>query len=268
MKIQYEKIIPYPFDVVLSQYFDYEHIAYVHPDSLGEYRLVENNGDVIVYDQIWPGRFWRRRSRVRQTFYPPGEIEFEFIAGQHKGVRVYTRLSHHSEGTLVDETYFLPGLPDWPWLRDWIRPSVMRSVERIWEEDLRVEVCYQGWPGVPGSAPPAETPAPLADESGRWVVLAEEDSLRSSPASVHVVSETEIVVFSFGEKLFALEARCPHAGGPLALGAVNEGAVTCPWHGACFEIASGRRESGPVRRDLIAYPLRRVNGTVEIFLPG
>lgn len=157
LDVRHRKLIPYPFDVVLGQYYDYEHIRFVHPETLGEYRLVERAGSAVLYEQIWPRRFGRRaRSLVRQTRLTANEIEFRFVAGRYKGVRVRTVLSEHPEGTLVDETYSM-GLPDWRWLRRIVEKQVTRSVERIWKEDLDVEVCYGGWPGV---APPAGEEGP------------------------------------------------------------------------------------------------------------
>lgn len=149
LAVNYRKLIPYPLEVVLGQYYDYEHIEHVHPDTLGEYRVVEEQGNVLVYEQIWPRRFFRRpRSLVRQTRLAANEIEFVFVAGRHQGVRVHTVLREHPEGTLVDETYSMR-LPDWGWLRRIVEKGVARSVERIWKEDLDVEVCHGGWPGVP-----------------------------------------------------------------------------------------------------------------------
>jgi hypothetical protein len=152
LDVFYSKVIPYPFEVVLSQYFDYEHVKFVHPDSLGEFHLVETRGNVILYEQLWPRRWLRRRrSLVRQEFFPPGEIHFEFLGGLYKGVQVHSLLKPHPEGTLVEETYSMP-LPNWGWLKNWVAPSVVRQVERIWDEDLRVQVCHGGWPGVPRQA--------------------------------------------------------------------------------------------------------------------
>jgi hypothetical protein len=68
LDVRYQKLIPYPFEVVLGQYYDYEHIRFVHPETLGEYRLVERDGSSVVYEQVWPRRLGRRpRSLVRQT---------------------------------------------------------------------------------------------------------------------------------------------------------------------------------------------------------
>jgi hypothetical protein len=143
------KTIPYPFQVVLAQYFDYEHVKFVHPRTLGEYHLVETRGNVIVYEQLWPRRFlMRRRSLVRQTFQPPNEIWFDFLQGRYKGVRVHSVLHEHAASTCVEETYYV-NVPDWAWLRAWLARSIVRKVDQIWDEDLCVKVCRGGWPGIP-----------------------------------------------------------------------------------------------------------------------
>ena len=152
IEINYQKVVPYPFEVVLGQYFDYEHIKFVHPKSLGEYRVIENIGNTIVYEHVWPKKVWRkqRKSRVEHQFLPPNEMWFDFVDGYLKGVRTHTFIHEHVEGSLIDETFFMPGVPNWSWLRPVVKPIVMKTVNRIWEEDLKVEVCHGGWPGVPG----------------------------------------------------------------------------------------------------------------------
>jgi hypothetical protein len=161
LTIDYQKIIPYPLDVVYGQYYDYEHIACVHPKTLGEYRLVSTAGNDAVYEQIWPPNLFGQRSRslVHHRLLAPYEMEFVFAEGRHRGIRVTTRLSAAPGGTCIDESYVMPPLPDWGWLRTLARPLVMRAVERVWQEDLDVEVCCGGWPGLP----------PFADGPGREV---------------------------------------------------------------------------------------------------
>lgn len=39
--------------------------------------------------------------------------------------------------------------------------------------------------------------------------------------------------------VFALDNRCPHMGFPLDRGSVQDGILTCPWHHARFDLASG-----------------------------
>jgi len=40
-------------------------------------------------------------------------------------------------------------------------------------------------------------------------------------------------------KVFALDNRCPHLGFPLHRGTVEDGILTCHWHHARFDLASG-----------------------------
>jgi nitrite reductase/ring-hydroxylating ferredoxin subunit len=48
-----------------------------------------------------------------------------------------------------------------------------------------------------------------------------------------------ILVIYDGERVFALDNRCPHMGFPLDRGSVEDGILTCHWHHARFDLASG-----------------------------
>ncbi len=254
LEISYEKLIPYPFEVTLSQYFDYEHIAHVHPRTVGEYRLVEQRGNVLIYDQIWPANIlgMRATSRVRHTFEPPDSMRFEFISGRHKGISVHSRLQDRGDSTLVTESYFLP-LPNWPWLRPVIRPAMIREIERIWEEDLGVEICIGGWPGVPGrSLPPEQAAVEPVTLTGEYVVGRASDHLPGQVFQAFFANE-EIVVVGWEGGFSAVSGRCPHTGGPLALGTVEGNSIVCPWHGARFCLATGRSQCNTTAKSLTIY---------------
>lgn len=40
----------------------------------------------------------------------------------------------------------------------------------------------------------------------------------------------------------ALENECPHHGGPLAAGVLEDGKVVCPWHAYAFDLHTGACE--------------------------
>jgi nitrite reductase/ring-hydroxylating ferredoxin subunit len=48
-----------------------------------------------------------------------------------------------------------------------------------------------------------------------------------------------LLVVSDGGHVFALDNRCPHLGFPLHRGSVEDGILTCHWHHARFDLASG-----------------------------
>ena len=47
-----------------------------------------------------------------------------------------------------------------------------------------------------------------------------------------------LVIYDHG-RVFALDNRCPHMGFPLERGSVEDGILTCHWHHARFDLASG-----------------------------
>ena len=51
--------------------------------------------------------------------------------------------------------------------------------------------------------------------------------------------QSPILVVHDGDCVFALDNRCPHMGFPLDRGSVEDGILTCHWHHARFDLASG-----------------------------
>lgn len=56
---------------------------------------------------------------------------------------------------------------------------------------------------------------------------------------VHLPDGAEIALFHVNGQIYALDNACPHQGGPLGEGEIENGCVTCPWHGWQFDIATG-----------------------------
>lgn len=54
-----------------------------------------------------------------------------------------------------------------------------------------------------------------------------------------------IALFKMQGQIFALENSCPHMGGPLAQGEIENCLVTCPWHGWQFDVRTGDCQNMP-----------------------
>jgi len=91
------------------------------------------------------------------------------------------------------------------------------------------------------------------------------DALPPGASKAFEVSGQTVALFNAGGKLFAIGDRCPHAGASLAEGTVNGACVTCPWHFAEFDLASGKALSGPAD-DVPSYPVFLNGQSVEIEL--
>lgn len=50
----------------------------------------------------------------------------------------------------------------------------------------------------------------------------------------------KVLVVRQKNKFFAVGSKCSHYGAPLVKGALGDGTVRCPWHGACFNLKSGK----------------------------
>lgn len=68
--------------------------------------------------------------------------------------------------------------------------------------------------------------------------------------------ERDIVLTRLDGRVFAVDADCPHRGGPLVNGRVCDGNIRCPLHGYEFELSSGRG----VGNDLTLETIRVVEG--------
>lgn len=53
-------------------------------------------------------------------------------------------------------------------------------------------------------------------------------------------NSNKILVVKQNNKFFAVGAKCSHYGAPLVKGALGDGTVRCPWHGACFNLKNGK----------------------------
>ena len=66
----------------------------------------------------------------------------------------------------------------------------------------------------------------------------------------------DLVIVRIGDTVHAMHAVCAHAGGPLDKGAVVDGCLQCPWHGARYRLADGHVVRGPSLYDQPAYEIR------------
>ena len=84
-----------------------------------------------------------------------------------------------------------------------------------------------------------------------------------------------ILIFNINGSFFALERYCPHAGGDLRDGTVENDYVECPVHGATFNLRSGKfvlteyvsPHLAKVMHDTRTFPVVVKDGTMFVDLP-
>lgn len=101
------------------------------------------------------------------------------------------------------------------------------------------------------------------DEEG-WQLAARVEAIPAArPLAVEVGGRVVLLCRS-GSEVFALDARCPHAGQSLAQGRVRGGAIACPFHGARFRLSDGAALGGPTRTALGTHAVRLEKGEVWV----
>ena len=98
----------------------------------------------------------------------------------------------------------------------------------------------------------------------KWVKAAAVSEVPPGKAKLVEVEGTQIALFNVGGTLYAIDNTCSHVGGPLAEGSLEGEQVECPWHGARFDVKTGKMLSPPAEGDVASYPVRVTGTDVEI----
>ena len=76
-------------------------------------------------------------------------------------------------------------------------------------------------------------------DQGRYVAAGTVEAVRAKGVVLVEGDGVTIAVFADGDRIAAVDNRCPHMGFPLHRGSLDDGILTCHWHHARFDVASG-----------------------------
>jgi len=75
--------------------------------------------------------------------------------------------------------------------------------------------------------------------TNQFVRVARVDDVSLAGCRVVNAGGRTLALFADDDRIVALDNRCPHMGFPLDRGTVKNGILTCHWHHARFDLASG-----------------------------
>jgi len=87
------------------------------------------------------------------------------------------------------------------------------------------------------------------------------DLADNRPVKAQLAGQDVVIVRADGA-VHVLSGMCPHAGAPLADGAVCQGRLICPWHKAVFRLDTGALVEPPALDGLARYPVTIRDGRV------
>ena len=98
-----------------------------------------------------------------------------------------------------------------------------------------------------------------------WHDLGPAEGFRDERLNGALIAGVRLCFGRSGEHFFALDDTCPHAGGSLTEGMIDEDLVICPLHAYAFEIATGRCVD-ELACSVSTYPTRVANGSLQVKL--
>lgn len=78
------------------------------------------------------------------------------------------------------------------------------------------------------------------------------------------VGRDGIVVCRVGGQLYAVADNCSHADTPLSEGRLRGFGLTCPLHGASFDVRDGTHSGPPAWEGVACYQVREVDGVALV----
>ncbi|MGE5624309.1 MAG: non-heme iron oxygenase ferredoxin subunit [Bacillota bacterium] len=97
-----------------------------------------------------------------------------------------------------------------------------------------------------------------------WVNVGPVEEIPPGTHKVIDVDDVLVAVFNIEGNFYAIEDVCTHDGGILTGGPVNGCIITCPRHGATFDVRTGEALSAPAYEPTASFPVRVENGMVQV----
>jgi nitrite reductase/ring-hydroxylating ferredoxin subunit len=104
-------------------------------------------------------------------------------------------------------------------------------------------------------------------EGEGWTTVCRLDDIEPGRGVVRIVNGTEIALMRDGDTVFGLDNLCPHRGGQIGDGHVEDGKAICPLHAWDFDLRTGISPFNPAD-SLPTFPVRVRDGHIEVDADG
>lgn len=108
------------------------------------------------------------------------------------------------------------------------------------------------------------SPAENASQGKEFTRFCEETALPNDSKRAKNINGTMVLVVHTQGKLFAVSNVCSHQDKFLHVGRVRNCKITCPLHGAQFDLATGKATCLPATKPIPTFEVRVVDGWVEV----
>ncbi|MGH9617696.1 MAG: nitrite reductase small subunit NirD [Acidobacteriaceae bacterium] len=102
----------------------------------------------------------------------------------------------------------------------------------------------------------------------QWVCVTRQDGIPLREGRAVRLGNIEVAIFNLGDRVAAVENRCPHRNGPLSEGMLSGGSVVCPLHSwkVCLDTGAVAKPT-ETAACVATYKTRLENGLVYVSIP-
>lgn len=233
----YVRTLPSNMARMMENAHDWEHLPFVHASSFTSIDLIDSGE--------WG---WRAKIGLHGGAHQlldlrvdnPGHYWVSAIySGPGTGVEIHTQATTLNEDEIeVDVRFYLPEAPSDPTRSASLLARLSDQYRRLYDEDIGLMSGRQN----------------ALEDRQRWreggglsgsIFVGIEDELDREAANMVETETGRFCVRYWKGTWIAHSAVCPHLLGPLSGSEIDaNGAITCPWHGYRFDLATGENIGG------------------------
>jgi apoptosis-inducing factor 3 len=95
-------------------------------------------------------------------------------------------------------------------------------------------------------------------------IVCQESDIGENEMKNFSLGDSKVLIVKQNGKISALGTKCSHYGALLSTGALGNGRIRCPWHGACFNLGTGDIEDYPGQDSIPCYQVKIERGQVKV----
>lgn len=107
-------------------------------------------------------------------------------------------------------------------------------------------------------------PVEINPEDYQFVAICSTSDVPEGERIFFDIADESIVMFCISGKYYAMGDYCTHDDGPVGEGELDGYQIICPRHGARFDVRNGHAVKSPAFINAPWYPVRVVDGNLEI----
>lgn len=100
-----------------------------------------------------------------------------------------------------------------------------------------------------------------------WIKVVAAEEVAEGTVAAFEVGERKVAIANVDGTIHAFDDACTHRRCSLAEGELDGSVVSCPCHGAEFDVTCGEVLEGPATEPVEVFEVRQVEGSIEVALP-